>query len=69
MPAKAKSGKRTDKRPARQRYNISDRLAYRKIRNMVRSGMDPLKAAELWERTRRRPHGPLPSLKKIEALK
>jgi hypothetical protein len=31
--------------------------------------MDPFKAAEQWEKTRRRPHGPLPSGAKLKKMK
>lgn len=57
----SKRGKRSDERPARKRYNNSDRLARRKILNLIRcNGMSFEDAVELWTKTRKRPHGPVP---------
>lgn len=70
-PKQAKRGKkckRPDTRPARNRYWNSGRLALKKIRNLVRSGYTPREALRLWEETRKRNKGAIPSLKKIDRL-
>lgn len=46
-----------DKRPARARYWASGNLAYRKVRNLVRSGYKAMDALNLWESTRKRKKG------------
>lgn len=58
MSSKAKTGKRSDKRPARARYWGSGRLAFKKIRNLIIHGrMTVVKAMKEWESTRKRYHG------------
>lgn len=57
-----------DKRPARQRYWESGGLAMRKIRRLVRSGYKPMVALALWQSTRKRKQGAIPSLVKIQKL-
>jgi hypothetical protein len=64
----AKKAKRTDKSPARSRYWTSGNLAFRKIRNMVLSGMSVDDALEVWEKSRRRKKGDVP-YRRIEALR
>jgi len=54
---RGKKCKKPDRRPARARYWTSGNLAYRKVRNLVRSGFEPMKALELWEATRKRNKG------------
>lgn len=55
-----KKSKRPDNRPAKKRYWTSGRLAYRKVRNLVRSGYAPMEALKLWEATRKRNKGEIP---------
>ncbi len=68
-----KSAKRPDNRPARMRYNNSDRLALRKILNLVRCNkMTPEAALNLWTSTRKRHrkggNNLVPSLSKIKKV-
>lgn len=53
----SKTNKSPDRRPCIARYWASGKLAFRKVRNMVRSGMDPTKALDQWESTRKRKKG------------
>lgn len=64
---KTKSGKKTDKRPARARYKISGRLAARKVRQLVRHGRTLAQALAILE-ARRRPLGALPGRKELERI-
>lgn len=52
-----KGRKAPDKRPARAKYWASGRLAERKIRRMMASGMSYFAALEQWEATRKRNKG------------
>lgn len=59
--------KSLDSRPCRKRYNLSCRLATRKIRNMIRcGGMKAADAIKKWSETRKRPPLHLPRLKDME---
>lgn len=60
--------KKSDTRPARARYWASGHLALRKVRNLVRSGFEPMKALALWEATRKRKKGEI-HIAKIAKLK
>lgn len=53
----SRRGKRPDTRPAKKRYWRPGRLREKKIRNMVRNGMDRDAAEKQWDSTRRRYHG------------